>query len=797
MSSPNAFYDAVQSPIFATPAKRRHGVMSLPPPAARAPLRSPSRGIVTPVLSPVRTPTGRAGLASPQKRSAALLDQSARKRAVRSSYARLMDDEPEDELNAEDARLAEAIIRESRGAPATAYGSDVEHEEDVTEGPRRPPARRPRRGRGRAGSQKPSQDPKADPDPGPDADRDSDADDDAEADPDAAPESDADADAADSDSDSESVSLALDDDEYVRPRRGAPRASPRKRAASPRKPAAAPAAPVASPHRPLPAASASPRRKVGRPSKAAELVGKIKSIFHMDDEAFFQETALPPPRAATAAADAAAAAAADDLDLFLQTLGSCSTDVHSTAPIVSGLRDAAPRASTFTTRFEPMPIPRVDADGAIDAAFVERYLRPAGATARLADDGAIFLEGTEGYFEQHAVRSRASGHLLLQLAPALVYREFIPYVQLGQLFQERQRRALHRLHTLMYPQWCFELLQGFNLNLYGTGSKRRVLLDFMAYFYGWFEQCWGGDEPRVLVVNGYNPAVKLKQVVGEIVLVFVKEGRKEVQVPKHVLETVPFLVGYLGQRRAAQAAAAAAGGQANGTPGQGNGGSETRGQGNSGSGAAGAGASPPLVLVIHSIDGPGLRDEKTQALLAQLCLVPEIWLVLSLDNINVSLLWDLHKLKDFNFVFHDATLYDAFSTEVLFKDILSMGRSTKHAGDRGARYVLSSLTKNAKSLYRVLLTQQLAAMRTQPGSVAARNVMRGSARHAIAFKQFYQACLEEFITLNEISFRTILGEFMEHKMCTLVKDESGTEIVFVPFAYSEMEKLLEELASAS
>ena len=91
----------------------------------QTPSKSPSRrGIIkseTPEapngLSPVKTPNGRAGLASPRKRSFQELNNSARKRSSR-TYSRLMEeDDVEDEdgfLRDLELQLAEEIIRESK-----------------------------------------------------------------------------------------------------------------------------------------------------------------------------------------------------------------------------------------------------------------------------------------------------------------------------------------------------------------------------------------------------------------------------------------------------------------------------------------------------------------------------------------------------------------------------------------------------------------------------------------------------------------------------------------------------------
>ena len=45
----------------------------------------------------------------------------------------------------------------------------------------------------------------------------------------------------------------------------------------------------------------------------------------------------------------------------------------------------------------------------------------------------------------------------------------------------------------------------------------------------------------------------------------------------------------------------------------------------------------PLFLIIHNLDGPMLRAEKTQAALAHLAALPSVHLIASFDHINASL----------------------------------------------------------------------------------------------------------------------------------------------------------------
>ena len=60
------------------------------------------------------------------------------------------------------------------------------------------------------------------------------------------------------------------------------------------------------------------------------------------------------------------------------------------------------------------------------------------------------------------------------------------------------------------------------------------------------------------------------------------------------------------------------------------------------------------------------------------------------------------------------------------------------------------------------------------------------------FKKLYEQCLMEYVTSNEMNFRSILGEYVEHKMCSLTKNASGKEIVFIPYAYDEIALILRD-----
>lgn len=731
------------------------------------PVRSPSkRGVIklesdvvsSKLLSPLRTPKGRAGLPSPQKRSNAELDGSARKRAVRTTASsKLLDDfdndtEFEDPLELQDQRIASAIIghgsqkEASNQAFSKAYESDIELEEDLTE------VKRPKRGRPKKSQQNGALSglKKIDTSLGKISTK-------------------QEKELSDVEGESD-----LDDEEFTPSKRR--RKITVSKSHSKEKELLSEGEEFYTP-RSYDGASklASPTpRKVGRPSNKDKLAGKVKSIFQVDDESFFAENRSSSRDRSSSEKDSSKIKG-DNLSSAFEDFADTTT---LTIPVISGSPEGtslAPADAHNKYKFTPMPIPPVNEEDEIqDKNFLNEYFPNTDLDSKkkdaFVDERAFFLEGSEGYFEQHMGRPKASNNSLSQLAPPLGYDEFIPYSNLAGYVLYKEKNELGKLHQSLYHQWCFELAYGFSLNFYGIGSKIKVILDFIEnYFISWYEEKMQieGKFPEILVVNGYNAAVKFKKVLHDIVSVFIppeKAKQENINFPKHVSETVPFLVNFLEQQRTSNEDV----------------------------------LRPQLILVIHNIDGESFRSDKVQSLLSRLCSVPEIWLISSTDNINVSLLWDLSKLNNYNFVWHDLSTYEPYFVELSFKDVLNMGKSKKFVGTKGAQHVLNSLTSNAKMIYKILLAKQLDILKnistTKSGGAGS---LKGSPKSAVDFKDLYKTCLEEFVTSNEITFRTMLREFIEHKMCNLTKNESGVEFVYISFTFEEMQSLYsEEFASS-
>ena len=278
------------------------------------------------------------------------------------------------------------------------------------------------------------------------------------------------------------------------------------------------------------------------------------------------------------------------------------------------------------------------------------------------------------------------------------------------------------------------------------GSKRKLLTEFVS-------SSIRSDIP-VLVINGYNPATNLKEILNAVVSVLVKDSSVRSRLPKNPPDLLNALLKYLDEvpKRSDKKA--------------------------------------DLILLIHNIDGDALRSDKNQVLVSRLASVKQIWLVTSIDHVMAPLLWDAAKLSMYNFIWHDLTTYELYTVETSFDDPLALSGSKSATGSRGVKFVLSSLTVNARTLYRLLLCHQLEIMTEQ---LPDDNNIIGTAGHGIEFKAFYQKCVEEFVVSNELNFKTMLVEFYEHKMAVSSKDSSGVERIYIPQTRPALETTLEEL----
>ncbi|KAJ1978552.1 Origin recognition complex subunit 2 [Dimargaris xerosporica] len=340
----------------------------------------------------------------------------------------------------------------------------------------------------------------------------------------------------------------------------------------------------------------------------------------------------------------------------------------------------------------------------------------------------------EKYFQDlHGHRmTNTSNHTLAKL-PVLDFEDFQRFLGAAPPAHVAERRMLAARHERYFYQWYFELQSGFNLLFYGFGSKRLLLTQFAQELLS--------DAP-VLVVNGYFPTLTLRHIFGKLLdeVLDVKTLPGVGSQPSDQLATIRQY--FADPNRAVDR----------------------------------------MYILMHSIDGPSVRSERVQAVLAQLASCsPQIRLIASIDHIQAPLLWDAVKLSRYRWVWHDLTTFDRYSAETSFENSLMVQQP--EASATGVQYVLASLTSNAKGVFKVLATYQIELAKSLSSA-------KDLAALGLAYPTFYARCREQFLVSSDVALRAQLTEFRDHKIIQSKKGADGSEVLYIPLDPDTLDAIL-------
>src|SRR6202022_3566477 len=246
-----------------------------------------------------------------------------------------------------------------------------------------------------------------------------------------------------------------------------------------------------------------------------------------------------------------------------------------------------------------------------------------------------------------------------------------------------QVKDLHNHHRQQFTQWKFEIDNGYNILLFGYGSKRSIIEAFGR------EEL--APEMSVLVINGYYPSLSLDSILTQILSHIAPESpsttNKLQLIQKHLSE--------------------------------------------------------PLAILVHSLDSPILRTAKNQQILSTLASNKFITVVASVDHVNAALLFDSLTASRYNFLWHNCTTFVPLRTELSFEATTYLGGGTSATssvgGLAGIKNVLNNLTSNARALYLLLLQHQL-PLHPESNDPAGQD-------QGITFPQLRQLCARKILPL--------------------------------------------------
>ncbi|KAL2699686.1 hypothetical protein AAEP93_009661 [Penicillium crustosum] len=380
--------------------------------------------------------------------------------------------------------------------------------------------------------------------------------------------------------------------------------------------------------------------------------------------------------------------------------------------------------------------------------------RPKGARNKRSPTPEGELPAHERYFFQNRAGPVKTSNATLNKVPLLTHEEY--FEKLGQYEDpcKEEKEYLQSLHDRSFPQWAFEFDEGFNICLFGYGSKRKLMDEFAEWIYN--HRSSVTMTPIIVMVNGYTPGISIRSIFATIVTAVMGDDApsKLGAQPTEVLELLQ---------------------------------------------SALKSHEEPVTVLINSIDAPPLRRAANQALLARLAATPRIRLLVTADTPNFPVMWDISLRDQLNFVFHDCTTFLPFSAEADVVEEVNtlLGRKGRRVGGKdGVGFVLKSLPENARNLYRLLLTELITLLddgHQSDDEGEAEGGGKAGDETGIEFRLLYQKATEEFVASSEMMFRTLLKEFHDHQMITSRMDASGMEILGVPLSRDEMEGVLEDL----
>jgi origin recognition complex subunit 2 len=337
------------------------------------------------------------------------------------------------------------------------------------------------------------------------------------------------------------------------------------------------------------------------------------------------------------------------------------------------------------------------------------------------------------YFLKKSEKIQTSNNTLAGLGSILDRKQILSILdKVPQKHLKDKEEQMKRMEN-EFTKWFFELHHGFNLLIFGAGSKRKLLEKFAETML---------DNQLCLVVQGYLPTLQIRTILttitsnifqyedtptNEKLLRLIEEGFAH---PERYEETIP----------------------------------------------------AALYILIHNIDGPALRNLKAQTILSQLAAIPQIHFVASVDHINACQLWDASMKTKLNWVWHEVHTYDRYVEETKYDQTLlgsSSGSSSEIVG-MSLRFVLRSLTPNAREIFRVLAQHQLDNANAQ--------------EHGLSYRQFYEKCREKFLVTSEETMRSQLTEFRDHNVIITKKSGKSGGNFFIPVIPAIIKQTLEDPA---
>uniref|UniRef100_A0A8C5KFA7 Origin recognition complex subunit 2 n=1 Tax=Jaculus jaculus TaxID=51337 RepID=A0A8C5KFA7_JACJA len=213
-------------------------------------------------------------------------------------------------------------------------------------------------------------------------------------------------------------------------------------------------------------------------------------------------------------------------------------------------------------------------------------------------------------------------------------------------------KQLNQQYEKLFHKWMLQLHLGFNIVLYGLGSKRDLLERFRTAML---------QDSVHVVINGFFPGINVKSILNSIT----EEVLNHTGTFRSVLDQLDWIMNKFKEDSSLQ-----------------------------------------LFLLIHNLDSQMLRGDNSQQILGQLSSLHNVYLIASIDHLNAPLMWDHAKQSLYNWLWYETTTYNPYTEETSYENSLLV----KQSGSlplSSLIHVIRSLTPNARGIFRILIKYQL------------------------------------------------------------------------------------------
>lgn len=192
-----------------------------------------------------------------------------------------------------------------------------------------------------------------------------------------------------------------------------------------------------------------------------------------------------------------------------------------------------------------------------------------------------------------------------------------------------------------------------------------------------------------------------------------------------------------------------------------------------------------VYVVIHNIDGPGLRAATEQSLLSQLAACECVHLVASVDHANAAAICDKRQARAFAWLWHPLPTFSPLLAETLGVGPI-LAACKQQQTQEAAHVVLTTLSDGSRAVFRTLAEALLEDQLDEEDEL-----------EGVSYERLFRLCRERFLVSSDVTLKTHLTEFRDHELVRTRRGPDGAELLVIPLPAPRLRQVLAELDGGS